>query len=42
MSIFEIVLRVAKHFDLSTKSLTKTSSKALSQPAKRPLKRVLI
>ncbi|MAO31898.1 MAG: NAD(P)-dependent oxidoreductase [Crocinitomicaceae bacterium] len=38
MSIFEIVSRVAEHFDLSTKSLTKTSSKALSQPAKRPPK----
>ena len=38
MSIFEIVSRVAQHFNLSTKSLIKTSSKALSQPAKRPPK----
>lgn len=38
MSIFEIVSRVAAHFDLSTESLKKTSSDALSQPAKRPPK----
>ena len=36
MSIFEIVSRVATHYDLSTGSIKKTSSNALSQPAKRP------
>ena len=38
MSIFEIVSRVANHYNLSTESLQKTSSNALSQPAKRPPK----
>ena len=38
MSIFEIVSRVAAHFDLSTESLKKTSTNALSQSAKRPPK----
>lgn len=36
MSIYEIVLRVAKYFGLSTASLTKTDSSTLNQPAKRP------
>ena len=38
MSIYEIVLRVAKHFNLSTESLVRTTSKTLNQPAKRPPK----
>ncbi len=36
MSIYQIVLRVAKYFGLSTASLTKTDSSTLNQPAKRP------
>jgi dTDP-4-dehydrorhamnose reductase len=38
MSIFEIVERVAKFFGLSTKTLVRTNSNALNQPAKRPPK----
>ena len=38
MSIFEIVERVAKFFGLSTKTLVRTNSSALNQPAKRPPK----
>jgi dTDP-4-dehydrorhamnose reductase len=38
MSIYDIVLRVAKHFNYSTASLSKVSSTELSQPAKRPPK----
>jgi dTDP-4-dehydrorhamnose reductase len=38
MSIFEIVERVAKHFGLPTKSLVRTDSSTLNQPAKRPPK----
>jgi len=38
LSIYEIVMRVAKHFGLSTATLTKTDSSTLNQPAKRPPK----
>lgn len=38
MSIFEVVERVAKHFGLPTKTLVRTDSSALNQPAKRPPK----
>ena len=38
MSIFEIVERVAKFFGLSTKTLVRTNSSSLNQPAKRPPK----
>lgn len=38
MSIFRIVERVAKHFNISTENLIKVSSNELSQPAKRPPK----
>jgi dTDP-4-dehydrorhamnose reductase len=38
MSIFEVVQRVAKHFNLSTASLVRTDSSTLNQPAKRPPK----
>lgn len=36
ISIFDIVQRVAKHFGLSTKTLFRTDSSTLNQPAKRP------
>lgn len=36
MSIFEIVERVATFFKLPTKTLTRTDSSTLNQPAKRP------
>lgn len=36
MSIFEVVERVAKYFELSTKTLVRTDSSTLNQPAKRP------
>jgi dTDP-4-dehydrorhamnose reductase len=36
MSIFEVVERVAKYFNLSTNSLVRTDSSTLNQPAKRP------
>lgn len=36
LSIFAIVERVAKHFNLSTDKLKKSSSATLNQPAKRP------
>lgn len=36
LSIYSIVERVAKYYDLSTESLTKTDSSTLNQPAKRP------
>jgi dTDP-4-dehydrorhamnose reductase len=38
MSIFEIVERVARYFGLSTKTLVRTDSSTLNQPAKRPPK----
>lgn len=38
MSIYQIVERVAKHFNFSTQSLKKVSSSNLNQPAKRPPK----
>ncbi len=38
MSVFEIVERIANHFDYSVDVLKKISSKTLSQPAKRPPK----
>ena len=37
-SIYDLVLRVAKFFDLETKSLNKTNSASLNQAAKRPPK----
>lgn len=36
LSIYSIVERVAKHFNLSTDKLKKSSSATLNQPAKRP------
>jgi dTDP-4-dehydrorhamnose reductase len=36
MSIYQIVERVAKYFNLSTKTLIRTDSSTLNQPAKRP------
>ena len=36
MSIYELVERVAQHFDLSMDTVTKVSSTTLNQPAKRP------
>jgi len=36
LSIYSIVERVAKHFQLSTEKLKKSSSSTLNQPAKRP------
>lgn len=36
MSIYEIVERVAKYYNLSTKNLIRTKSSDLNQPAKRP------
>lgn len=36
LSIYSIVERVAKHFNLSTDKLKKSSSTTLNQPAKRP------
>jgi len=36
MSIFDLVLRIAKYHNLDTSSLHKTDSKSLNQPAKRP------
>ena len=38
MSIYEIVLRIAKHYGYSTEFINKISSKILDQPAKRPPK----
>jgi dTDP-4-dehydrorhamnose reductase len=38
LSIYEIVERVAKHFNLSTEKLSRVSSSQLNQPAKRPPK----
>lgn len=36
MSIFDLVLRIAKYHNLDTSSVQKTDSKSLNQPAKRP------
>ena len=38
MSIFEIVNRIANHFSYSTENLSRSNSKDLNQPAKRPPK----
>lgn len=38
MSIFELVLRIGKHFELATDQVSKISSSTLSQAAKRPPK----
>ncbi len=38
MSIFEIVSRIANHFSSSTENLSRSNSKDLNQPAKRPPK----
>ncbi len=38
MSIYQIVERIAKHFDYSMKNVSKTSSLTLNQPAIRPPK----
>ena len=38
MSIYELVTRIARHFDYPTDSITKVSSKTLNQAAKRPPK----
>jgi len=38
MSIYEIVERIAKHFNYSMKNVTKISSSTLNQPAHRPPK----
>lgn len=36
MSIFDLVLRIAKYHNLDTSSVQKTDSESLNQPAKRP------
>jgi len=38
MSIYDLVLRVAKFYKLETKSINRTDSSSLNQPAKRPPK----
>ena len=38
MSIYDLVLRVAKFYKLGTEHINRTDSKALNQPAKRPPK----
>jgi len=38
MSVFEIVNRIAHHFSYSTENLSRSNSKDLNQPAKRPPK----
>lgn len=38
MSIFNLVSRIAKHFNLSTDKISRISSSTLNQPAKRPPK----
>lgn len=38
MSIYDLVLRVAKFYKLETKSINRTDSRSLNQPAKRPPK----
>jgi dTDP-4-dehydrorhamnose reductase len=38
MSIFEIVMRIGRHFNLSTDNIVKVSSSELKQPALRPPK----
>jgi len=37
MSIYELVMKVAEHFNLSTANVSKVDSNTLNQPAKRPL-----
>jgi dTDP-4-dehydrorhamnose reductase len=37
MSIYELVMEVAEHFNLSTANVSKVDSNTLNQPAKRPL-----
>ena len=36
MSIYDLVLRIAKFYKLETKNVNRTDSKSLNQPAKRP------
>ena len=38
MSVFEIVNRIANHFSYSIENLSRSNSKDLNQPAKRPPK----
>ncbi len=38
MSIYEIVERIAKHYNYSTENLNKISTSTLNQTATRPLK----